>query len=286
MKKLLFLLLPLCFLVLLFGCQTEDENQAANDPDTELDTTVHQDEDGETENDEKQEDTPAENQTASTPTTQAPPSTTSNTQNVTSNTLTSEVSTNLRLSVERFTDAEVNQLTNANRFTDVFEGHRDTGINIGFTFSQDVTNFKFIAISHGSGDRLEPYVVAELLSPGHIPAWQTIVLEKYWELGTMPHRGFSFTDSAGVTHWYLFQESQKDGSIHYRSFPWNTSYGIARWVSDTYTVARGDTLFSIATAHHTTVEHLQDINNMGSSTQITVGQTLNVSTGRFVIDGN
>jgi len=205
--------------------------------------------------------------------------------NVNNNTTPPNAGTTRPFGVERFDAAEVALLGEHLRFSWAgSEMDALTDVNAVFTFSEDITDFKFLFVGmddDGNFVNFGPaHSAGEAASSASVPAGKSIVLTHYNHVGTVSNSGFTFTDASGITHWYVFQWSMFDGSINAWSFDWD--YGIAIIEMDYHEVAAGETLFSIARLHGLTVADLQNFNDLGDSTDISVGQMLNLGTGRVV----
>ena len=161
----------------------------------------------------------------------------------------------------------------------------DFGMNIAFNFNQVVTDFAIIGVGFDdSEDALTFVKTAVLQDIGDITVGSPIVLTRYRTAGTLPISGFTFTDPDGIDRWFVFQESQMDGSITWRPFHWDRSYGLAIWTHNYHEVVAGETLFSISQEYDIAVDWLQQLNDLGDGTDINVGQRLRLPTGYWVTD--
>lgn len=186
--------------------------------------------------------------------------------------------------IERFNAAEVALLGDHSRF--VWSGSEMddlTDLNAVFTFSENVTNFQFLFVGWDENLNFANFGVSH--DVGDVAAGRPVVLTHYNHVGTVSNSGFTFRDASGVTHWYVFQESQMDGSIAFWPFHWDLSYPVPIYWEEVYhEVVAGDTLFSIARYYDMYMGTIQQLNDMGDSTDIRVGQRLRIGRSRPVYE--
>ncbi|MCL2558994.1 MAG: LysM peptidoglycan-binding domain-containing protein [Turicibacter sp.] len=152
------------------------------------------------------------------------------------------------------------------------DGTFEDGLNLLFNFSHPVTDFTFIGVTVvEDGSAVKTGILNEV---GDIALNAPLVLTDYFVMGTLPTSGFYFVDPDGESNWYVFQQSQMDGNIHWRPFDWSHDYDLLDYFY--HEVVAGNTLFSLSQQHGTTVEVLQQLNGLGTSTDITVGQLLRI----------
>ena len=154
------------------------------------------------------------------------------------------------------------------------------GINLHFHFNQRVRDFSLI----------ETAITAEgtfvksgsLYEVGTLEPEVPLVLTNYFTQGSVPRSGFYFEASDGEGHWFVLSISQIDGTIVWQEFDWSHDYDLYEESPETdradyHIVQEGETLFSIARLYSITIDSLQQLNNLGDSTDISVGQRLNIS---------
>ena len=210
-------------------------------------------------------------------------------------------------SIERITPAQLAKIENA-RIVNYQEIHigSEEGMSLHFEFNRPVENFTFISVDFVDNDGYRYVETGVLDEVGALGPDHSLILTHYMGLGTTAISGFTFTNPDGVDVWYAFLESQRDGSIYAIPFDWSHEFelhvsdGEASTINNesgdavltpptapvspvtppqnaTYhIVVAGETLTSIARLHGTTATALQQMNNMGNTTDITVGQRLSL----------
>lgn len=164
----------------------------------------------------------------------------------------------------------------------------ESGLIVRFNFSQPVTDFALIDITHTASENLLFVKTGVLSEVGSLNPETPLILTDYFGMGTLPVSGFFFLDASGAEHWFTFQQSMKDGLMYAQPFSWSSEYELynvelaepyAR--AQTHTAQQGETLFSIARLYQTTVEFLQFINDLGTSTDIQAGQLIYLTPPEF-----
>jgi len=152
------------------------------------------------------------------------------------------------------------------------------GLILKFNFNQPVTNLVLSRVEH-TGDEYFPFdFPVPLAGIGDLNPDTPLILTHYVGLGTFPSSGLIFTVPTGEEMHITFQQSMKDGSMIWNLIPWSVEawedFLVRNWVEPpNYHIAQqGETLFSIARLHNTTVEFLQLLNDLGDSTDIQAGQ--------------
>lgn len=205
-------------------------------------------------------------------------------------------------SIEIMTDEELVNFENTYleiNYADAREGFVTEGLTLIFNFNQPVFDFTLIEIYMTENRRhVKTDILAEV---GDLTPDIPFILTHYHTQGTFPRSGFYFVDPAGNERWYTLTLNSMDGSIEWNSFPWSHEYGLyditayhdvtqPEYVPSTESIATepltdltnihivelGETLFSISRIHNTTVEMLQQLNDLGTSTDIQVGQELHL----------
>jgi len=210
-----------------------------------------------------------------------------------------EVEPELEFTVEIF-DGELASLGGHNEvnYSEIVGFGVENDITLKFTFSDDITNFAFISLANrAAGDIAKTGVLHEV---GNVVVDEPLILSQYFERSNQAIFGFAFDDPAGNGKWFSLGISPMDGEIVWQEFDWSHDNELyiaeAPWMNSangenatggaiggnqpgTHTVLAGETLFSIASLHGTTVAALQQLNNLGTSTNIQAGQVLIVGQG-------
>ena len=210
-------------------------------------------------------------------------------------------------SIERITPAQLAKIENASivNYQEIHIGAEE-GMSLHFEFNRPIENFTFISVDFVDNDGYRYVKTGILTEVGALGPNHSLILTHYMGAGTTAISGFTFTNPDGVDVCYAFQESQRDGSIYAIPFDW--SHENEFYVNDSETstinkesgdtvlapptalippvtpsqnatyhiVIAGETLTSIARLHGTTATALQQMNNMGMTTDITVGQRLSL----------
>jgi len=160
------------------------------------------------------------------------------------------------------------------------------GSNLLLSFNQPVQDVSLISITQMSSDQTFAKIGVTHEIGDLNPEFPFVLLD-FVEMERLPTNGVSFIDVNGKEHWVGFNRSQEDGSIELFPFDWSSDYLWYRPGSDvdTHLVLEGETLFSIANLHRTTVEVIQSLNDLGTSTEIQVDTFLNISK-RFYEDNS
>jgi len=173
-------------------------------------------------------------------------------------------------------------------YAEARNGFVTEGITLIFEFTQAVSDFTLVEIDITEEGTL---VTTGLLSRiGDLAPDEPLVLTQYHTQGTaIPRSGFYFIDANGNEKWFTLNQSTMDGSIVWSPFHWSRAYGfydlhaepeVIEIVPYVYhMVRRGETLFSISRLYGTTVEVLQELNELGDSTNIAAGQNLRLPPG-------
>jgi len=191
--------------------------------------------------------------------------------------------------MEAINDDELTELENY-IVVDYSGGRTQEGVHWLFYFSQAVSDFSFIRIAITEDGSIHKTGV--LNEVGNINLDQSLVLMHYMTTGTLPVSGFYFTGPDGEENWYVFQISQMDGEMHWWPFDWSRDYDLFDPDAGTHDpnslyheVVAGETLFSISQLYDTTVEVLQQLNDLGTSTHLSIGQMLRLPDGSSVNNG-
>ena len=173
-----------------------------------------------------------------------------------------------------------------------------TGKTVGFNFFQDVMDFAIVeVVMRENGTWATSQILHEI---PRLSADSIFVLNNFASLGTSTATGVTLTEPDGTERWYTLEISAMDNGLLRNPFEWSRSNPFyqragAEAGNDAgddnevavippivspdgryHTVQAGETLFSISQIHGLTVARLQELNGLGSSTNIQVGQQLQI----------
>ena len=97
-----------------------------------------------------------------------------------------------------------------------FDLGADTDRHLVITIGGPVSELRLITIEHI--DENSFIETSNLFNFGVLASYQPLVLHGYSHVGTLPVWAITFIDNTGEERHYLFQQSQADGTLHYRAF--------------------------------------------------------------------
>jgi len=112
---------------------------------------------------------------------------------------------------------------------EIFSDH--DALDLLFSFNRPVFNFRFVDVIFTDIFDDYRFAVTRLWDEvGDIAVSERgpsqILLKGYHGIGTFPSTGFYFSDEDGNEYWFTFQQSMRDGLMHFIPFTWSSSYDL------------------------------------------------------------